>query len=251
MKIIIIEDEKAAQDSLKAILAQMDLAIEVIGCFDSIKSSVAWLRNNLAPDIIFMDIELSDGNAFNIFECVDITSPIIFTTAYNQYALDAFKVSSIDYLLKPITIQNVDKAIKKLELIKGQNMMQLIQDLSSKLRPKEYTTRILIPIKDKIIPIKTDTINFLYNTNGVTEIHTVGSSTPYKIDKSLDSICANLNPIQFFRANRQFILSRDSVRDITVWFDSRLLINLIIDAPEKVYVSKNRAVEFKVWFASH
>jgi DNA-binding LytR/AlgR family response regulator len=251
MKVIIIEDEKAAQDNLKAILTQIDLSIEVIGCFDSIKSSVLWLRNNLAPDIIFMDIELSDGNAFNIFECVDITSPIIFTTAYNQYALDAFKVSSIDYLLKPITIENVNQAIKKLELIKGQNMMQLIQNLSAELRPKDYTTRILIPVRDKIIPIKTDTVRFLYNTNGVTEIYTFESATPYRIDKSLDSIFTNLNPTQFFRANRQFILHRESVRDITVWFDSRLLINLIIDAPEKVYVSKNRAAEFKLWFASN
>ena len=251
MKVIIIEDEKVAQDNLKAILTQIDLSIEVIGCFDSIKSSVLWLRNNLAPDIIFMDIELSDGNAFNIFECVDITSPIIFTTAYNQYALDAFKVSSIDYLLKPITIENVNQAIKKLELIKGQNMMQLIQNLSAELRPKDYTTRILIPVRDKIIPIKTDTVRFLYNTNGVTEIYTFESATPYRIDKSLDSIFTNLNPTQFFRANRQFILHRESVRDITVWFDSRLLINLIIDAPEKVYVSKNRAAEFKLWFASN
>lgn len=251
MKVIIIEDEKAAQDNLNAILALIDSSIEIVGNFDSVKGSVLWLRNNPAPDVIFMDIELSDGNAFNIFECVNIISPIIFTTAYDQYALDAFKVSSIDYLLKPITQENVNRAITKLELMRGQNIDQLIQRLSNELRPINYSTRILIPVRDKIIPLKTNTITFFYNTNGVTEVYTKMSQTPYKIDKSLDSILVNLNPTQFFRANRQFIISHESVKEITVWFDSRLLINLVTDTPERIYVSKNRAVEFKEWFAAN
>lgn len=248
MKVLIIEDEIAAYNNLKQILWQIDSTIEILANIDTVTESVMWLKSNPAPDVIFMDIQLADGTAFNIIECINIEAPVIFTTAYDEYAINAFKVNSIDYLLKPITLENTKKAIEKLNRLNKLNFQKAISQFDSLIKSKEFTRRILVPINDKIISVKTDEIAFFYNTNNLTEVTTTGKVT-YKINKSLDSIIGNLNPDQFTRANKQYIISKNAIKDITIWFDSRLLINLIIDTPEKIYVSKNKAAEFKSWYA--
>lgn len=248
MRVIIIEDEAAACRNMERILKQIDPTIEILGHFDTITESVLWFRSNPMPDLIFMDIQLADGSSFNIFECVNIEAPVIFTTAYDEYAIDAFQVNSIDYLLKPITLENTQKAIEKLNRIKQISFEKLLGGLAVDLRRKEYNRRILVPVKEKILSVDTDKIAFFYNTNGVTEIVEI-TETKYGIDRSLDSIIMTLDPAQFIRANRQFIIGKRAIKDVTIWFDNRLLVNMIIDTPEKLFVSKNRASEFKSWYA--
>jgi len=248
MKVIIIEDESAAYNNIKQILSEIDPSIEVLGNFDTVTDSVLWLKSHPAPDLIFMDIQLADGTAFNIFECVNIEVPVIFTTAYDQYAIDAFKVNSIDYLLKPITLENTKKAIEKLERIKQQNLRQLIDKFDAILRGREYAQRILVPVKDKIISVDVKNIAYFYSTNKLTEVALL-NNTKLNLDKSLDSIMSKLSPEIFIRANRQYIISKNAVKDITIWFDSRLLVNMTVEAEEKIFVSKNRAAEFKNWYA--
>lgn len=248
MKVIVIEDEAAAYNNIKNLLHQIDPAIEIIDNFDTVAASVSWFRSNPAPDLVFMDIELADGSSFNIFECITIDAPIIFTTAYDEYAIQAFRVNSIDYILKPITLESIREALNKLEKINRLSLQQTSRNLENLLAPKEYLQRILIPVKDKIIPVKTDDIAYIYNTSGNTELITINNIS-YSLDKSLDSIIGKLNPADFFRANRQFIVSKEMIDSITVWFDNRLLIRLMIDTPERIYISKNRASEFKLWFS--
>ena len=208
--------------------------------------SVTWLRSNPSPDLIFLDIQLADGNSFQIFECINVDAPIIFTTAYDQYAIDAFRVNSIDYLLKPITAGAVARALEKFVRLNNQPGNSPVRDMEQLLCNREYARRILVPYRDKILPIKTDSVAYFYATSGVTTMHTMDGKS-YRLDKSLDSLMQRLNPNDFCRANRQFILSKDVVENITVWFDSRLKIDLIIQPEEPVYISKNKAAEFKKW----
>lgn len=248
MKVIIIEDEAAAYSNMKQILRELDPAIEILGNFDTVTASVHWLRSNPAPDLIFMDIQLADGSAFNIFECVNVETPVIFTTAYDEYAVNAFKVNSIDYLLKPVTVENMRRAMEKFNSLRQYSIRQLMEKFDSVFRPAEYTRRILVPVRDKIVSVCTDDIAYFYNTGGITEIATM-ENEKYKADKSLDSIIARLDPARFIRANRQFIISKEAVKDLTIWFDSRLLVNMTVKPPEDIFVSKNRTVEFKEWYA--
>lgn len=248
MRIIIIEDEAAAYNNIRNILKQIDPTIEILANLDTVSSSVAWLREHPAPDLIFLDIQLADGSSFSIFECVDIDVPIIFTTAYDEYAINAFQVNSIDYLLKPITVESVRKALDKHARLTQANLHSAILNINKIMNPSGYSQRVLVPFKDKIIPVKILSIAYFYNTAGVTYLFTIDGKN-YRIDKSLDSIMETIDPLVFNRANRQFIISKNAIKDITIWFDNRLLVNLLNEPPEKVFVSRNRAAEFKQWFS--
>ncbi len=249
MKVIIIEDEIAAFNNIKRILNQLDPNIEILANLDTVSASVNWLKSNPSPDLIFMDIQLADGSSFNIFELITIEAPVIFTTAYDEYAINAFKVNSIDYLLKPITFKNVKNAMDKLSRVNHLNLEKALRELDLHFRPKGFKQRILVPYKDRILPIPINDVAFFYNTEGITELFTIEHKS-YKLDKALEKIIQDLDPDKFIRANRQFIISKENIKDITIWFDNRLLINLNIETPEKIFVSKNRASDFKNWFAS-
>lgn len=248
MNVIIVEDEFAAGENIKNILKCLEPDINIIDVFDTVSSTVAWLRANPAPDLIFMDIQLADTLSFAIFECVTVEAPIIFTTAYDEYAIRAFEVNSIDYLLKPISIEAVGRALDKFKKLTQPGIQRAIRNLESFLRPKDYLKRVLILVHDKIIPVKTEEIAYFYKTNGVNELVTKDNKH-YPMDKPLDTLMESLDPTSFFRANRQFIVSKDSIENITIWFDSRLLINMLLEVPERIYVSKNNALAFKTWFA--
>ena len=248
MKVIIIEDEAAAYKNIRHILNQIDPTIEILANLDTVVSSVNWLRKNPQPDLIFMDIQLADGSSFNIFEVINVEAPVIFTTAYDEFAINAFRVNSIDYLLKPISVQSLTRALEKFKRVNQINLNIAIKNADKMLRPAIYSKRILIQHKEKILPIKIESIAYFYNTGGTTHVALM-DSTKYKIDKSLDSIVDTLDPHLFNRANRQFVLSKNAIKDITVCSDNRLLVNLYVEVPENIFVSKNRAAEFKSWFS--
>lgn len=247
MKILIVEDETAAYENLVEILRSIDSSIEVMGNTESVEQTVYWLATNRpSADLILMDINLSDGLAFSIFDRMDIDIPIIFTTAYDQYAIDAFKVNSVDYLLKPIKVDDLRRALEKFGRLSHSDLLHYLAQMSQLLPKVEYCDRILVAVNDKLLPVNVCDVACFYSSSKSTRIYMRdGSSVPYT--KSLEQILSTLNPTDFIRANKQFIVSRSSVGDITIWFDNRLLIELDIDAPERIYVSKNRATEFKSW----
>lgn len=252
MKAVIVEDEVIAAQNLQRLIVQIDSSIEVVAVLESIKQSVKWFSDNPAPDLVFMDIHLSDGFSFSIFEKVKIYAPIIFTTAYDEYALKAFEVNSVDYLLKPIEIQNLERAIGKFTQYNKPKIgnEDVIANMLSMFQKEKavYKLNFLIPHKDKFIPLPVNDIAYIFWGNKNAQITTFNNRTYYEPD-SLDKIQQQLDPRKFFRANRQFIISREAVKDITVWFDSKLSVNLIVEIPEKIIVSRLRASEFKDWYS--
>jgi len=250
MKALVVEDEKPAARHLISILNGIG-GIEVAAVTDSIKSTVQWLKQNRLPDLVFMDIHIADGSAFMIFEQVNILCPVIFTTAYDEYAIKAFKVNSIDYLLKPITREAVEKSLEKMEVLSAKTVIQPdIRQLIDALKPeKNYKTHFLVEIKgNKMIPLLAADIAFFYTESGKVIAKTHDQAI-FPVDFNLDELAAKLNPADFFRANRQFIISRKSIKDVDWWFNSRLSINLKVSIPEKILVSRTRVAEFKNWFA--
>lgn len=251
MKVVIIEDEKAAARNLKALLAGVAPDMEVLAVLDSISESLEWFRENAMPELIFMDIHLADGSAFEIFEHVNITSPIIFTTAYDEYALKAFKVNSIDYLLKPIDKNDICRALEKLRQLQNEpekkqfDFTPVIQALK---REESYKTHFLVPVKgDKLVPVSVDMILFFHIDDGLVKA-VLKDDRAYIFTQTLDELADCLNPTMFFRVNRQYLISRKAVQDIDLWFNGRLSVNLKVALPEKILVSKARVSEFKDWF---
>lgn len=225
--------------------------MEVIEALDSVADAIDWFTTHPMPELVFMDIHLADGSAFEIFEYMDITCPVIFTTAYDEYALRAFKVNSIDYLLKPIGEEDMRAALAKLKHLHATrsdepDFLKLIRTLK---REESYKTHFLVPAKgDKLLPLAVETISFFYIAEGIVKA-VVAEGKEYVLTQTLDELMECLNPKLFFRANRQYLISRESVKDIDLWFNNRLAVNLHTTTQEKIVVSKARVGEFKEWFA--
>jgi DNA-binding LytR/AlgR family response regulator len=249
MRILIVEDETAAYENLVDILAEIDPGIQIAGYAESINQTIHWLQTNHVPDLILMDIHLSDGSAFSIFKSIKLETPIIFTTAYDEYAIEAFKVNSIDYLLKPIKVEDLKRALDKFRKWTRQDVLQYLSQLIHLQPETKYKDKLLIPIKDKLQPVNINELSFFYTTDKNTRVY-LNNGKYYSYSKTLEQIETILNPVDFIRANKQFIIARSSVKNITIWFDSRLLITLDIEPPERIYVSKNKAAEFKAWLVS-
>lgn len=260
MKTVIIEDEKAAVRNLTSLLNEVKPEAEIIAILDSINSTIEWFGIHPMPELVFMDIHLADGSAFEIFDHISITCPIIFTTAYDEYALRAFKVNSIDYLLKPIGKEDIEHSFEKLDNLQDaipendsrqQNQEEELLHLIHSLKKQEnYKTHFLIPIKgDKLLPVSIDMIQLFYIKDcQVKAVLTDGME--YNFSLTLDELVDCLNPNLFFRVNRQFLISREAIKDIDLWFNSRLSINLRHSRmTEKILVSKARVAEFKEWFS--
>ncbi len=247
MKVLIIEDETAAAKNLQAILRQVCPDAEVLEVLDTVVESVEWLRTNDMPDLVFMDIHLSDGDSFRIFDNVEVSAPIVFTTAYDQYALEAFKVNSIDYLLKPINEQSIVRALDKWRLLTGserENYAARVKEMAARHNSEKQV--FLVRFRDKIIPVSSDNVAYCYSSNEKVSICTLKGDN-YPIERTLESLYGSLSSERFFRANRQFIVSREAIKDISVWFGSRLALNLTVETPERIVVSKARVPEFKAW----
>lgn len=249
MKILIVEDETAAYESLVEVLKEIDPNIEVIGNTESVSQTINWLNEHTLPDLILMDIHLSDGSAFLIFEHIDIEIPIIFTTAYDEYAIEAFKVNSIDYLLKPIKTTELERALQKFKKLSRTAIVEYVSKVNQLAPTPRYQNKLLIPHKDQLLPIDLQEVSFFYTTDKNTAVGLMdGNTIPYS--KTLEHIFSSLNPANFYRANKQYIIARNAVKKITVWFDSRLLVTLNREIPERIYISKNKAAEFKEWLVN-
>lgn len=260
MKLIIIEDEKAAVRNLVSLLAEVRPEAEIVTVIDSIAGTLEWFAEHPQPDLLLMDIHLADGSAFEIFEHIRISCPIIFTTAYDEYALRAFKVNSIDYLLKPIGKSDIERALEKLKLLHtnggsgathsdahSDEFLKLIRSLK---KQENYKSHFLIPVKgDKLLPLSVEAIRLFY-IKGCLVKAVLADGTEHTFTQTLDELSDCLDPALFFRINRQYLVSREAIRDIDLWFNSRLSINLRYETlPEKILVSKARVGEFKEWFA--
>ncbi|MDR2383267.1 MAG: LytTR family DNA-binding domain-containing protein [Prevotellaceae bacterium] len=252
MKAIIIEDEIMAAETLKSLITEIQGDIEILAILQSIEESVEWFEMHPSPDLVFMDIHLADGSAFIIFDSVEIKCPIIFTTAYDEYALKAFEVNSIDYILKPIGKAALEKAISKYKTFNSnastnQNVIDNLLDTLKRYN-KSYKNYFLVHERDKLIPVALDDVYYIFIDTKVVKIVTSDNKGRY-IDKTLDEIMTELDPEKFFRANRQYIISRQSIKDMSIWFGNKLSINLKIPVNERIIISKARVKEFKQWFA--
>ena len=247
-RVVIVEDETAAAVNLRSMLMAIDPATEVVATLESVEEGVEFFTQPFDADVVFMDIHLADGESFRIFQSVDIKVPIIFTTAYDEYALQAFKVNSVDYLLKPFKEEELRRAIDKLcRLTKLERDEQRTKRnrMAEEVQTHEVQT-MLLRYKDKIIPVGVDEVAFFYTSSERVTLTTLTGQT-YAVDKTLEALGQQLSPHMFFRANRQFIISRAAVKDIVVWFGSRLSLKLVVETPEKIIISKARVPEFKQW----
>lgn len=249
MNVLIVEDETAAYESLTQLLKEIDPTIQVLGNTESISQTIQWMSGNTAPDLILMDIHLSDGSAFMIFNHIEIDVPIIFTTAYDEYAIEAFKVNSIDYLLKPIKKNELERALDKFKKWSRIDIAEYISKVSQLSSIPRYQDKLLIPIKDKLLPIALQEVSFFYTSDKSTSVGLKDGRT-LGYSRSLEHILSSLDPSNYYRANKQFIIARNAVENITVWFDNRLLVTLDRDVPERIYISKNKAVDFKEWLVN-
>ncbi len=250
MKVLIVEDETAAYENLTAILKEINPAIEIVGNTESVRQTVNWLQANTEPDLILMDIHLSDGSAFSIFDIINVETPVIFTTAYDEYAIEAFKVNSVDYLLKPIKPEELERAIHKFSKWTRTDVAEYLSRLTQFAPTPRYKDKLLIPVKDNLFPVDLQNVSYFYTTDKNTKIY-LKNGKSYSYSKTLEQISGSLDPANFYRANKQFIIARNSVENITIWFDNRLLITLDVEVPERIYVSKNKAAEFKTWMVNN
>jgi two-component system LytT family response regulator len=253
MNITIIEDEIVAAQALQSLIREVDPDMEINVVLQSIDESIEWFQTTMQlPDLVFMDIHLADGSAFSIFEKVKILCPVIFTTAYDEYALKAFEVNSIDYLLKPISKKDLERAIYKYKhfLFQSDKNLDLMNKLLSSFRQNKavYKTHFLVPEKDKLIPVATYDIAYIGIDTEMVKAVTVNNSVHY-MNQTLDDLMQHLDPSLFFRANRQYIVAHRAITDISIWFGNKLSINLNVPTLKRILVSKARAGEFKKWFA--
>lgn len=252
MRTLIIEDEKAALRNLKAAMQEVDTDFDIVGETDSVTDTLEWFASHSMPELVFMDIHLADGSAFSIFEQVDITCPIIFTTAYDEYALQAFRVNSIAYLLKPISSADLQMAIDKLKLLgsaKAEGTKTDFQAVMHALKREEgYKTHFLVPVKgDRFVPVSVDQISYFYISDGVVKA-VLQSSETFIFQQTLDELAELLNPRQFFRANRQYIIAHKAVVGVSLWFGGRMVLQLTPPTDEKVIISKACVPAFREWF---
>lgn len=243
-----MEDETAAALNLASLLKQIFPYMRVSAQLESVTETVEWFETHEAPALAFMDIHLADGSAFSIFEKTEIKCPIIFTTAYDQYALEAFRVNSIDYLLKPIKESDLRRAVEKLETLAGGGIQEYTRRMEALVREQKGAKAFLVYVKDRIVPIKPEDIAYLYSSNEKVSLCTLKGDV-FPFDKPLDAAMGQLPPNDFFRANRQFIIAREAIGDLSLWFGNKLSVNLTVPVSEKVVISKARVPEFKRWLA--
>ena len=246
MRVVIIEDETAAAQNLSAILRKVLPDVEIVATIDTVVDSVDFFRSAPQLDLVFMDIHLADGASFRIFDSVDVTTPIIFTTAYDQYAIEAFKVNSIDYLLKPINEEEVKRAFEKWQRLTSAERSDYTSRVAEVAQNRPTEQVFLVHFRDKIIPLQSKDIAFLHTFEERVTAYCFNGDK-YQVDMTLEALQSKLSPNDFFRANRQFIISHKAVKDISVWCGSRLAVNATIETPERIIIPKARVHDFKNW----
>jgi two-component system response regulator LytT len=251
MTILIIEDEAKTAKELKRLLEGLDDSVRVLDILQSVKSAIEWFRTHPAPDLVFSDIQLADGLCFDIHRSIPIPAPIVFCTAFDEYAIQAFQANSIDYLLKPIDENKLQLSLEKYKQLKRffdaspANFGASLTSLGSQLG-NTYRRSILVYIRDKIIPVKTLDIAFVHASNGLVNL-TTRDDHKYSSQQTMEQLEAVLDPRQFFRANRQFIVNRDSILAVEQYFNRRLYLKTNCATPEMIIVSKIKAADFLEW----
>jgi DNA-binding LytR/AlgR family response regulator len=248
MRAVIIEDESLAADKLERYLLKYDPDLLIVDKIPSIAEAVSWFQNNQDYDVVFMDIQLTDGLSFEIFNQVQIAKPIIFTTAFDEYAIDAFKVNSIDYILKPITFTDISKAmgkLKKLQSVFSGN--DHIKTAVKEIAEKKTKDRFLVRLGNHIHSIKTNEISLFY-AEGRTVYLITKEKKKYILDYKLESLEDVLNSVDFYRVNRTFIVNISDIKDVLVYSNSRLKITSNVFTEKEIIVSREKVSVFKQWF---
>lgn len=250
LKVLIIEDEKPAAEWLGQLIQKLNQAVTISAVLDSVSGAVEWFQQNPAPDLAFMDIQLADGLSFNIFDQVRVPCPVIFTTAYQEYAIKAFKVNSIDYLLKPISFNELEAAIRKFEEQHAdRDISELTAEIFGKVKEmiqKPFKSRFVIKVGDHLKSIPVEDILFFYSLEKASYLCTFDYKT-YIVDYSLDQISEMIDSQQFFRINRKYIIRSQSIADIVFYSNSRLKIKLKKPDEEPIIVSRDKVAAFKEW----
>ncbi|RRQ48148.1 DNA-binding response regulator [Maribacter algicola] len=249
MNVIIIEDEKPAARRLGRLLGELEVAVSTM--LHSVEESIAWFQENEHPDLIFLDIQLSDGLSFEIFDVVDVKSAIIFTTAYDEYALQAFKLNSIDYLLKPIDDEELESAVKKYRSLKPESKklsldFEDIKKLLVNPLEREYKKRFTVRVGQHLKIINADDVECFYSENKGTYAAT-SDGRNYLLDTTLENLEEELKPDTFFRVSRKFYVNINFIKDIISYTNSRLQIKLHSFSEQEIIVSRERVKDFKLW----
>lgn len=245
MNVLIIEDEAKAARGIIKMLAEIDNTIKIVAVIESVKDGLAWFKENEQPDLIFSDIQLSDGLCFDIYQNIKITSPIVFCTAFDEYLMQAFDTCTVSYLLKPISREKIENALDKYQAMQTSFNDGNIEKLMTYLKPA-YKSVLLINYKEKIIPIQTKDIAFFHWDENALTLTTL-KGHKYIYSGSVDEMERMLDPAMFFRANRQYLINRDAIRDIERFFARKLTVKLTVDTPESVVIGKTKATEFLKW----
>ena len=256
MKVFIVEDEELAAKKLVKTLQSVEPEAEIVGMADSIRGTVNWLESNPQPDLILMDIELADGQSFEIFDKTEVKSMVIFTTSYDEFALKAFKVNSIDYLLKPVQKEDLDNALKKFKSLKqmygagpsgsGLNIESLVKELQEKLQPREFRKRFLVKHAQKLVSVEVDEIAYFYS-DGRLNFFKTSDNKKYVVDYTMDELESMLDPDKYFRISRSFYVSIESIDQIHEYFGNRLMLHLKPEVDKEAIVSREKVSDFKKW----
>ena len=250
MRTLIIEDEKPAADKLKKAIQKTGLGIEIIAQLDSVQSAVQWLRTQEQPELVFMDIELSDGLCFQIFETVSVPCPIIFTTAYDEYWQEAFELNSIDYLLKPVKQEKLEAALKKYDTLRqyfASNFQQLIQTNQTNL--PAYKKRFLVKRGADYISVKTEDIAYFYATHKLVCMVNK-KAEKFILDISLSDIEKQIDPVSFYRINRKYLVNMTSIKRIKSYPKSKLEVEVDPPVNDEIIISQENVAAFKDWMGS-
>ena len=250
MRILIVEDEPLAAAQLAANISALKPDAEILAVCDTIKSTVEWLQNNDAPDLAFFDINLGDGLSFEIFEKIKFNQPVIFTTAFDQYAIQAFKVNSIDYLLKPINREELKNALLKFESqqISGESKINpvVLEEIVSSLKMKSYKERFLVKVGSHLRIAETNDILYFYSFQKGTYLK-LSDGKDYLLDQSLETIEDLIDPKQFFRINRKYLVSLKSISDVVSYSNSRLKLKITNSVEDDFLVAREKVKDFKKW----
>ena len=250
MNVLIIEDETLASERLSMLIKQYDASIKIVGSVESIEEAVEWLSTKPHPDLLFVDIHLSDGHSFEIFKKVQVKKPIVFTTAYDQYALDAFQLFSIDYILKPITAEALASAFGKYKSIAVNNITEdygsILQDLKENLTVK-YKNRFLAKVGQRLFFIPTKDVAYFVADNKIVSLVTT-EGKKYIVNITMEKLETIIDPTHFFRANRKFLIHADAIEQVRPYDNNRLLV-IIKDAAsaEEIIISREKVTAFKNW----
>lgn len=250
MNVVIVEDEHLAASKLEKMILKYDPDIVIKEKLESVETSLTWLRNNESPDLIFLDIQLTDGTSFDIIKQVELNCPVIFTTAYDQYALDAFKLQSIDYLIKPISQENFENSMEKLKKMKDNFSSESI-DYSQLLKAvksisKDYKSRFLVKSGCVMKSINVVDVAYFYSDDKLVFMKTRDNHR-FIISETLDELERVVNPSYFFRINRQYILNIEVIQKVHPHFNGRLKIDFLHSPDDAIYISSRRATPFKEW----